>query len=349
MILPGSELYNLILLAIGMLCLGTWANTYRMTSKWRFELYYFDFAVGAVVAALIAGLTFGTLGWDGFALLDDLRVAGKQKMALALAGGAVFNLGNMLIIGALSLSGVTIAYVSGIGMMLASGILITHFTSPGGNGAMTWGGAALVLAAAIVLTVAFRQQAMARLVALMREGKTRSTRKTVSMKGQILAIIGGAVAGGFFPLINSARTGENGLGPYSLGLFFAIGILMSTFVFNLFFMNLPIHGEPIEFTAYFNGKAKFHLLGLLGGALWYAWFCTTLVAARAEGQNIVSPVTSRALLLGAILIGSIWGLMRWKEFSGASGKTRTLLLIALLIFVVGAAGLTAAAGLAANG
>src|SRR6185312_4480222 len=313
MILPGSELYNLILLAIGMLCLGTWANTYRMTSKWRFELYYFDFAIGAVLAAVIVGFTFGSLGWDGFALMDDLGIAGKHNMAYALAAGVVFNLGNMLIIGALSLSGVTIAYVSGMGMMLASGMLITYFTSPGGNGAMTWGGAALVLAAAIVLTVAFRQQAMARLVALMREGKTKSTKKTVSMKGQILAIVGGAIAGGCFPLINTARVGENGLGPYSLGLFFAIGIMISTFVFNLFFMNLPIHGEPLEFTAYFNGKSKFRLLGLLGGVLWYGWLCAILVAARAQGPNIVSPVASRALLLGAIIIGCIWGLMRWKE------------------------------------
>jgi glucose uptake protein len=348
MILPGSELYNLILLAIGMLCLGTWANTYRMTSKWRFELYYFDFAMGVFLAALIAGFTFGSLGWDGFALLDDLRISGKHNMAYALAAGVVFNLGNMLIIGALSLSGVTIAYVSGMGMMLASGILITYFAS-GGNGAMTWGGVALVLAAAIVLTIAFRQQALTRLLALMREGKTKSTKKAISMKGQILAIAGGAVAGGFFPLINTARSGENGLGPYSIGLFFAIGILISTFVLNLFFMNLPIHGEPLEFTAYFNGKAKFHLLGLLGGALCYAWLCTILVAARAEAPNNVSPVASRALLLGAVVIGSIWGLMRWKEFGGANGKTRTLLMIALVIFVVGAAGLTAAAGLSTNG
>src|SRR6185312_9452980 len=303
MILPGSELYNLILLAIGMLCLGTWANTYRMTSKWRFELYYFDFAIGVILAALIAGFTFGSLGWDGFGLLDDLRIAGKHQMAYALAAGVIFNLGNMLIIGALSLSGVTIAYLSGMGMMLASGILITHFTSPAGSAAMTWGGAALVLVAAIVMTLAFRQQAMARLVALMREGKTKSTKKVVSMKGQILAIVGGAVAGGFFPLINSAASGENGLGPYSIGLIFSIGVLVSTFVFNLFFMNLPIHGEPLEFTAYFNGKSKFHLLGLLGGGLFYAWLCAILVAARADGPSVIPPVTYRALLLGAILIG----------------------------------------------
>lgn len=281
--------------------------------------------------------------------MDDVRIAGKQKMAFALAAGMIFNLGNMLIIGALSISGVTVAYLSGIGMMLASGILITHFTTSSGSGALTGGGAALLLVAAIALAVAFREQAMARLMTLMREGKTRSTKKVVSLKGPILAIVGGAVAGVCFPLINSARSGENGLGPYSLGLFFAVGILISTFVLNLFFMNLPIHGDPLEFTAYFNGKSKFHLLGIVGGALFYGWLCSLLIAARAEGDNAVSPVQAQALLLGGVLIGSVWGLLRWKEFAGASGRTRTILMIALVVFVVGAAGLSAAAGLARVG
>jgi glucose uptake protein len=255
----------------------------------------------------------------------------------------------MLILGALSVSGVTIAYLSGVGMMLASGFTISYLSSPAGSGAMTGGGAALALAAAIVLTIAFRQQALTRLVALMREGKTKSTKKVVSMKGQILAIVGGIVAGGFFPLLNSARSGENGLGPYSVALLFTIGILISTFVFNLFFMNLPIHGDPLEFTAYFNGKGKFHLLGLLGGALWYGWLSTMLIAARAEGQSIVSPVAARGLLLGGVAIGVIWGLLRWKEFGGANGRTRTILMVALFLFAVGGIALSTAAGLSTIG
>lgn len=345
MILPGSQLYNLILLVVGMLCLGTWANTFRMTSKWRFELYYFDFAIGAVLAAVIIGFTFGSLGWDGFALMDDVRIAGKRQDAMALAAGVVFNLGNMLILGALSVAGVTVAYLAGIGMMFASGLTLLYITSPSGNGAMSWGGFALVLAAAVVLGVAFRQQAMARLIALMREGKTKSTRKSVSLKGVFLAIGGGLVAGGFFPLVNAARAGENGLGPYSTGLFFTVGILISTFVFNLFFMNLPVNGEPLEFTAYFNGKAKFHWLGWLGGILWYCGLCAIFVAARAEGRNIVAPVASRGLLFGSVVIGIIWGFLRWKEFGGAAGKTRTLIMAALVAFVLGAVGLSVAAGI----
>jgi glucose uptake protein len=345
MILPGSQLLNIILLVFGMLCIGSWANTLKMIPKWRFELYCFDFVIGAVLASILLGLTFGSLGWDGFALSDDLSLAGKQKDAFALVAGAVFNLGNMLILGALSVAGITVAYVIGVGIMLTSGMVMTRFTSPSGNGALLAAGAAMVFISAILLAFASKMHSMERLVILIREGKTKSTRKTVSVKGILLALAGGIVGGGYFPLVNAARNGEDGLGPYALGIFFVIGIGISTFVFNLFFMNLPIGGEPLEITAWFQGKAKFHWLGVLGGILWYLGFASVLIVARAEGNNVVAPVTLRALILVAAMVGAMWGLLRWKEFAGASGKVRTTMLIALFSFVLGIVGLCASAGM----
>jgi len=349
MILPGSQLFNVILLAFGMLCLGTWANTFRMTSKWRFELYAFDFAVGTVLAAVLIGLTFGTLGWDGFALSDDLRIAAKQKDALALLAGAVFNLGNMLILAGLSMAGVMVAYMIGVSFMLTSGIVIMYFTSPSGSGPMMAAGTVFILIAAVLLGISVRTHSMERLVALMREGKTKSTRKRVSIKGLLLAGGGGIVASAFFPLVNSARDGESGVGPYALGIFFAVGITVSTFVFGLFFMNLPVQGDPLELTAYFKGKAKFHWLGVFGGILFYFGLISLLIVARAEGKNIVPAFIVRALMLAAALIGTLWGLLKWKEFASAGGKVRTILLIALLVFVVGMVGLSASAGISTAG
>jgi glucose uptake protein len=349
MILPGSQLFNILMLALGALCLGTWANTFKMTSRWRYELYYFDFALGAVLAATIIGLTFGSLGWDGFALADDFHIAGKLKEALAVAAGMIFNLGNMLILGALSVAGVTVAYLIGMSAMLAAGLVVTHFTSPSSNGVMLFGGAALVFVSAVLLAVAFRMHALARLVAIMREGKTKGTKKVVSLKGQVLALCGGLIASAYFPLIDSARSGENGLGPYSTGLLFTVGILFSTLIFGLFFMNLPVHGEPVGFAAYFNGKAKFHGLGLLGGVLFYIGFSSILIVARAEGRNIVSPVSARALLLTVPLVGTLWGLLRWHEFTGAGGRIKVILGIALFVFAIGAVGLAYSAGISTGG
>ncbi len=350
MILPGSQLLNLILLAVGMLCIGTWFNTFRMTTKWRFELYAFDFAVGAVLASLLIGLTFGTLGWDGFALRDDMGIAAKQKDALAMLAGAVFNLGNMLMLGGLSIAGVTAAYMIGVSLMFTSGIVIMHFSAPSGNRTMLIVGALLLVLAAVLLGVASRIHSLERLVIQMREGKTKSTKKVVSIKGIVLTFIGGIVASGFFPLVTSAaRDGENGVGPYSLGIFFAIGIAITTFVYGLFFMNLPVQGDPLELTAYFKGKAKFHWLGIAGGVLFYFGLISLLVVARAEGKNIPPIFSVRALMLAAALIGTLWGLLKWQEFANAGGKVKTILLIALFIFVVGMAGLSASAGISTAG
>ena len=114
-------------------------------------------------------------------------------------------------------------------------------------------------------------------------------------------------------------------------------------------MNLPVQGNPLELSAYFKGKARFHWLGLLGGILFYAGLMSLLVVARAEGRNMVPMSTTRALMMGAVLVGTAWGLFKWKEFEGAGGRIKTILLIALFIFVVGAIGLSASAGLSTTG
>jgi hypothetical protein len=42
-------------------------------------------------------------------------------------------------------------------------------------------------------------------------------------------------------------------------------------------------------------------------------------------------------------------LLKWKEFANAGGKVRTILLIALFVFIVGMAGLSASAGISTAG
>ena len=303
-----------------------------------------------MLASLLIGLTFGSLGWDGFALSDDIHIAAKQKDALAMLAGAVFNLGNMLILGGLSIAGVTAAYMIGVSLMVTSGIVMMHFATPSGNRTMLIVGALLLVTAAVLLGAASRIHSLERLLIQMREGKTKSTKKVVSIKGIVLTFLGGLVASGFFPLVASAaRESESGAGPYLIGIFFAVGIAISTFVYGLFFMNLPVQGDPLELTAYFKGKAKVHWLGIAGGVLFYFGLISLLVVARAEGKNIPPIFSVRALMLAAALIGTLWGLLKWNEFSNAGGKVKTILLIALFVFIVGMAGLSASAGISTAG
>ena len=78
MLLPSTYLITLLLTVFTMICWGSWANTFKLAGKWRFELFYFDYSAGVLLGSLILAFTFGSLGYDGFEFLDDLLHAGRQ-------------------------------------------------------------------------------------------------------------------------------------------------------------------------------------------------------------------------------------------------------------------------------
>ena len=51
---------------ITMLCWGSWANTQKLAGKtWRFELYYWDYVIGVLLAALLFRVHDGKCGFRG--------------------------------------------------------------------------------------------------------------------------------------------------------------------------------------------------------------------------------------------------------------------------------------------
>lgn len=141
--------------------------------------------------------------------------------------------------------------------------------------------------------------------------------------------------GSFAPLIQMARAGENGLGPYTSGFIFAVGLLFSTFVYNLFFMNLPVKGEPLEMGAYFRAPVKKHSLGILGGIVWYVGAIASLLASRVEGAARVQASVGYAFSQTGIIIAAICGLFLWREFAGADSRVKTWLGLMLVLLAIG--------------
>jgi glucose uptake protein len=326
MILPTTYGAALLLTLLSMLCWGSWANTFKMAKKWRFELFYFDYAVGVAIAAVIAAFTFGTMG-DELSVMDNILVTGKRQLALAMVAGAVFNLANMLLVAAISIAGLAVAFPVGIGLALVIGVLWNYLLRPGGSPVFLFGGVALVIAAIVVDAMAYRAHG----------ARAKSAASRFSIKGLVLSLISGVLMGSFYPLIEMSRAGEIGLGPYTAGLMFSIGVLASTFVFNLYFMNLPVQGEPVSFGEYFSGTVRNHLLGLAGGIIWCVGAISNFVAASAPPEVNVSPAMSYAMGQGATLISALWGLIVWKEFAGASSHVRMLLTVMIVLFVIGLA------------
>lgn len=313
-----------MLLIISMLCWGSWANTFKVARKWRFELYYFDFTFGLLLAAVIAAFTFGSMGVE-LSFEDNLMIAGKRQMAYAMAAGVVFNLANMLLVAAISLAGMAVAFPVGIGLALVIGVVWNYILRPQGNAFLLFAGALLVVGAIIVDALAYRAKYEV----------DEEVAESFSLKGLLLSLISGVLMGSFYPLVEMSRVSDIGLGPYAVAVFFALGVFFSTFVFNVYFMNLPVEGEPVGFGDYFKGSLSNHALGLLGGILWGVGAITNFAAASSTVN--VGPAVSYAMGQGATMISALWGVLVWKEFAGAETRVKILLTLMFVLFGAGLA------------
>ena len=271
-------------------------------------------------AATLLALTAGSLGFDGFSFADDLRLAGKRQELFGFLAGVIFNLGNMLLLGAVSVTGMAVAFPAAMGFALIVAGGWNFALNPGGNAALLLVGAVAVAGAIVFDVLAFRTASAARLKAQAEAGTGKPRKRKTSLKGVFLSLAGGLLLGSFAPLIQMGRAGENGLGPYSIGFIFAIGVLFSTFVFNLFFMNLPVQGEPVDIAEYFRAKAGRHVMGALGGIVWYVGMIASLIAGRVEGAARVTAPVSYALGQGGIVIAALCGLFLWREYAGADTR-----------------------------
>ena len=326
----------MIILVISMLCWGSWANTYKTSGpKWRFELYYFDFAIGAVLAALIAALTFGSMGWDGFSFVDDLRNAGKRQELWGFLAGGIFNLANMLLLGVVAIAGMSVAFPISFGVALVVTSIWNRVADGSGSPLLLAVGCLCLLGSVVANAIAWKTHSINRLVLLAQQGKTKSTKKVFNPKAIILGVGSGVLMGLFNPLLEMARESEIGLGPFGLAFVFGAGMMFTTFVYNLFFMNLPVAGKVLDVAEYFKGNRRNHLLGLAGGAIWMAGTVGFFVVARSEGRAAPGPGVANAISEAAPVIATLFGLIVWKDFEGGDAKVRTFVTAMLVLFVIG--------------
>lgn len=327
MILPATYSSALLLIILSMICWGSWANTFKMAGKWRFELFYYDYSLGVLLAAIVAAYTFGSMGSE-LSFSDNLLIALRRNMAWAAVAGVVFNLANMLLVAAISVAGMAVAFPIGIGLALVVGVIWNYILNPQGNPILLATGVALVVGAILTDGWAYR-------VHLKGSQKKNAP---ASPKGILLSLIAGLLMGSFYPLVEMAVGGgpdNAGLGPYAVAFLFAVGVFLSTFIFNLYFLNLPVQGAALSMFDYFKGSFKQHALGIVGGLIWCAGAIANFVAASAPKNVQVGPAISYAVGQGATMVSALWGLLVWKEFAGASGKAKTLLAAMLLLFLAG--------------
>lgn len=327
MLLPASQAATLALLVISLVCWGIWANTLKLAGKWRFELYFYDFALGFLLLAVVAAFTAGSMASTELTFQENFLVAGYRNIAYVLAAGVVFNVGNMLLTATVSVAGMALAFCVTYAVALAVAAVRALIFESSSAMLLAAAGGILLLIAVVLVAYAYSAFLASRADAVKQTGK-RPAQSPGAAVPVALGVVSGLAFGFVGPLLDRGRATDGGVGPYGQALLFAASILGSTILLAPFFFNFPVAGAPIKFGDYLTGTRKQHVLGLLGGILAGTAFLTGVlaVASPRNGGSL-----NYGLSQGGPVVAMICGLLLWSEFKGGGERPRILALLTLIL------------------
>lgn len=315
MFVPPNFTVALLMVITSAICWGSWANTYKGTRNFRFELFYWDYAVGIFLVSLVLAFTFGSSAHNSTSFLANVHSADSSAIAYALIGGIIFNVANLLLVAAIEMAGLAVAFPIAIGIALVVGVVLSYALQPKGD-PMLLGLGVLGAVAAVIM-----------------DGKAYATLssagRAVSRKSIVVSIVSGVLMGSFPPFVTRALTSQNPLGPYSIAVFFTLGAFLCCFVVNIYFMKHPLVGKPVDFSQFFVAAPRDHLLGILGGFIWGTGTVFNFVAASFTGVAI-----SYAIGQSAPMVAALWGIFVWKEFAGAGNRAKIYLLLMFAFYIL---------------
>jgi glucose uptake protein len=240
-------------------------------------------------------------------------------------GGVIFNAANLLLVAAIDIAGMAVAFPVGIGLALIVGVVLNYIVSPAGNPLYLFSGLLLVAIAILLDALAY---------------KRREAATSVSGRGVILSIVSGLLMGTFYPFVAKSTLGERALGPYTVAFIFAIGVGLCSLGMNSFLMKHSLTGDSaVSFADYLAAKPAWHLWGVVGGFIWCTGAVASFVASKA---NAVGPAVSYAIGQGATMVSALWGVFVWREFASAPPQSRRLVPWMFLFFLAGLAAIAVA-------
>ncbi len=299
MLLPASHTAGLALLVLALACFTIWPDSYkRASSRWRFELFQTDFALGALVFSLAAAYTLGTLGRE-MSFVDRMLIAGRTADLWMIGAGVLFGFASITLLAGISLLGLSLALPVEFG---TGALVLAVFQLRGQRVELAVAGGAVALVCVLAACVAAR-------IAAKPQQRFRST------KGIVLTVAGGVALGAFPALLKLTLDPEFGPGPYAIVLMFSVGILIGTPAFNFFFMHIKVVGQQITYRLYVKGGVRPHVRGFVAGMLVAAGTLCWLLVLNISGPE--GPGSLLCLLLPGIfvLIDVAIGVITWKELT----------------------------------
>lgn len=315
MFVPHTFVVALIMMVASAVCWGSWANTYKGVKNYRFELFYWDYAVGIFLISVVLAFTMGSTANDLSNFVNNVHSADNSNIASTMFAGVIFNLANLLLVAAIDMAGLAIAFPVSIGIALVVGVVSSYILQPKGHAALLAAGVVCALIAVILDGKAY--------------GSLATANRAVTRKSIVTCVVSGVLMGIWAPFVTRSMTHGNTLGPYGVAVFLTLGALLSCLVWNVYFMKHPLAGQPVNFSEFFRGPASGHFLGILGGCIWGVGTVFNLVAANFTGVAI-----SYAIGQSAPMVAALWGVLAWKEFRGANQRAYVYLACMFLFYLL---------------
>ena len=314
MFAPTTFATALLMTVLSTICWGSFANTFKVTKNYRFELYYWDYAAGIFLISLVLAFTMGSTGGE-LSFLTNLRSAAPMSLVESAVAGFIFNIANVLLIAGIEIVGLAVAFPISIGIALVEGVVLSYLIQPKGSSLFLGIGVAMALLAVILIGKAY--------------GALQTGNKSTSRKGVIVCVISGLLMGAWAPFVTKSMTATLPLTPYTVAVLFTFGAVICCFFFNIYLMKNPLVGAPVNFAGYRSASPSYHALGLLGGAVWGIGTVFNLVAASLVGVPI-----SYAIGQASPMIAAVWGVFVWHEFRGANSRAKMYLVGMFLCYLL---------------
>eukprot|EP00971_Amphidinium_carterae_P039951 784467-Amphidinium_carterae.1 len=371
MLLPPTEGWALLAAVVSLVAWGSWTNFLVATKgRIRFECYYLDYSLAALVTSATCAATLGMTPGDGAlgslqTWPDDFSGIAPLKYLAALFAGVLFNASNIMLCKGIAMVGLALAFPLCIGTAMVEGVTLTYLVDPSGDPWLLFSGVFVALCA--VCTAAGMQhlkeqqqksQPARDVVVEMGEGSfdavgeasekpqqlqepavellpsSEAVEAGPSMARKLSICILGGVIMGFWPCLSTFAVQDPGLTPYGELLFYTFAAFLSSLVLLPLAVVFPLEGTeggPLS-NALRDYLCAPMACHLCGWLGGVVWSTGTLGNALATASGKVNGAAALAIGQCANVAAIFWGIFLFDEFKGTDRKVKVLIGTVLALY-----------------